>query len=54
MDFKQIDIKLLDINPSGIVIIRTDGSISYANKKAAETLGLSASLISERSYNSPE
>jgi PAS domain S-box-containing protein len=54
VNFHQFDIRLLDISPVGMIIINLNGDITYANKKAEEILELSASLVTERAYNSME
>lgn len=54
VDFKPFDLRLLDISPTGMILINLAGEITYANKKAEEILDLTASGISERAYNSME
>ncbi len=46
-------IKLMETSPVGIVTLDGEGSISYANKRAEEILGLSKSSITSRPYNTP-
>lgn len=54
MDLNKLDIGLLDISPTGIMILDKEGAFKYANKAAEDTLGLASNLITDRYYNSPE
>jgi len=45
--------RLLETSPVGITIVAPDGTIERANAHAAETLGLSQSDISGRTYDDP-
>lgn len=44
--------KTLDLCPSSVLILNKEGYITFANQKAIKTLGLTASEIFERPYNS--
>ncbi|SFR38390.1 PAS domain S-box-containing protein [Halogeometricum rufum] len=46
--------RVLEASPVSIVVVEPSGEISFANRRAAETLGLEREEIASRTYSQPE
>jgi len=46
--------RILEASPISIVVVEPSGKISFANKRAEETLGLERDTITTRTYDQPE
>jgi len=46
--------RILEASPVSIVVVEPSGGISFANQRAAETLGLERETITDRTYHQPE
>ncbi|MBN2442361.1 MAG: PAS domain S-box protein, partial [Spirochaetales bacterium] len=53
---KQLDFnrKITETSPVGITIVNKEGQITYANQEGQKILGLTLSIIKERTYDDPQ
>ena len=51
---RDLVINISETSPLGITIVDRDGTITYANARAEQVLGVSKSQIAARKYNAPE
>lgn len=53
MEQQEIDHKILEISPVGMVALNRQGAITYANQEAVKILGLTKKELTQRTYDSP-
>jgi len=53
MEQQEIDHKILEISPVGMVALNRQGAITYANQEAVKVLGLTKKELTQRTYDSP-